>query len=53
MDPLDYEFRRRWSACLEWIGRRLLAPVHGGDQVEDRKADKSRGQNKAPTGTRP
>jgi len=53
MDPLDYEFRRRWSACLEWIGRRLLAPVHGGDQVEDRKADKSRGQSKAPTGTRP
>ncbi len=25
MDPLDPEFRRKWSACLEWIGSRLFA----------------------------
>ena len=50
MDPLDYEFRRRWSACLEWIGTRLLAPTpKSGDEIERQQADKSRGQNKAPT----
>jgi TetR/AcrR family transcriptional regulator len=27
MDPLDPEFQRKWTACLEWIGRRLLAPL--------------------------
>ncbi len=54
MDPLDYEFRRRWSACLEWIGRRLLAPSQkSGDEVERQKADKPREQNKPPTRTRP
>lgn len=53
MDPLDYEFRRRWSACLEWIGTRLLAPTpKSGDEIERQQADKSRGQNKAPTKTR-
>jgi AcrR family transcriptional regulator len=26
MDPLNPEFRRRWTACLEWIGQRLFAP---------------------------
>jgi TetR/AcrR family transcriptional regulator len=26
MDPLDPEFRRRWTACLECIGRQLFAP---------------------------
>jgi TetR/AcrR family transcriptional regulator len=25
MDALDPEFLRKWKACLEWIGRRLLA----------------------------
>src|ERR1700719_545156 len=25
MDPLDPEFQRKWSACLEWIGKRLIA----------------------------
>ena len=52
MDPLDYEFRRRWSACLEWIGRRLLAPSQKSE-VERQKADKPREQNKPPTRTRP
>ena len=26
MDPLDPEFRQRWTACLECIGRQLFAP---------------------------
>ena len=25
MDPLDLEFRQRWTASLEWIGQRLFA----------------------------
>jgi TetR/AcrR family transcriptional regulator len=33
MDPLDPEFRRKWTACLEWIGRRLFAPtIKSGDE---------------------
>jgi TetR/AcrR family transcriptional regulator len=27
MDPLDPEFQRKWSACLEWVGHRLFAPT--------------------------
>src|SRR6202166_3920189 len=26
-DPLDPEFQRKWTACLEWVGRRLFAPT--------------------------
>jgi len=26
MDPLDPEFQRKWTACLEWVGERLIAP---------------------------
>jgi len=38
MDPLDPEFRRRWSACLEWIGRRLFAPTQTNrDELERQK----------------
>ncbi len=37
MDPLDPEFRQRWTACLECIGQRLFAPaVKSGDEL-DRK----------------
>ena len=37
MDPLDPEFRRRWTACLECVGQRLFAPaVKSGDEL-DRK----------------
>jgi len=47
MDPLDPEFRRRWSACLEWIGRRLFAPTQTNrDQLERQEPDKSRAQKK-------
>jgi TetR/AcrR family transcriptional regulator len=27
MDPLDPEFRRKWTASLEWIAQRLFAPA--------------------------
>jgi TetR/AcrR family transcriptional regulator len=40
MDPLDPEFRRRWSACLEWVGRRLFAhTIKSSDQLERGKVD--------------
>jgi TetR/AcrR family transcriptional regulator len=32
MDPLDPEFQRRWSACLECIGQRLFAPALNGSE---------------------
>jgi AcrR family transcriptional regulator len=57
MDPLDPEFRRRWSACLEWVGGRILAPSESsGDQLERQKAEKaekSRGHSNPPIRTRP
>ena len=35
MDPLDPEFRRKWSTWLEWVGRRLLAPPgKSGDKID-------------------
>jgi TetR/AcrR family transcriptional regulator len=47
MDPLDPEFRRRWSACLEWIGRRLFTPTQiNRDDLAREKPDKSREQKK-------
>jgi hypothetical protein len=53
MDPLDPEFRRKWSACLEWIGRRLFAPTRkSGDAPDREKADQLAGQIKAPIKTR-
>jgi TetR/AcrR family transcriptional regulator len=40
MDPLDPEFRRKWTACLECIGQRLFAPdVASGDELEREKGD--------------
>jgi TetR/AcrR family transcriptional regulator len=53
MDPLDPEFRRKWSACLEWIGQRLLAstPLRG-DELQREKADDSTGLNRAAIETR-
>ncbi len=48
MDPLDPEFRRKWTACLEWIGRRLLAPAptHEAEPEREKKGD-SAGEPKA------
>jgi TetR/AcrR family transcriptional regulator len=40
MDPLHPEFRRKWSACLKWVGQRLLAPaLTSCDEVERENAD--------------
>ena len=39
VDPLDPEFRRKWSACLEWIGQRIFAPTIRRDDERDGKAD--------------
>jgi AcrR family transcriptional regulator len=39
MGPLDPEFRRKWSACLEWIGQRLFAPTIESSEELDGKAD--------------
>ena len=52
MDPLDPEFRRRWSACLEWIGERLFGPTRtSAEELEREKTDASSGQNKTPIKT--
>jgi AcrR family transcriptional regulator len=54
MDPLDPEFRRKWSACLEWIGQRLFAPTRKSrDGLEHGEADEPAGQVRAPIKTRP
>src|SRR5580692_6259087 len=38
MDPLDPEFRQRWTACLECIGRRLFAPdSKSGDELKGKE----------------
>src|SRR5216684_754279 len=54
MDPLDPVFRRKWSACMEWIGQRLFTrTLTRGDELEREKADDSAGQNRGPSKTRP
>ena len=52
MDPLDPEFRRKWTACLEWIGQRFLAPAltHKAEPQRE-KTDDSAGEPKAPLKT--
>ena len=38
MDPLDPEFRRKWTASLECIGRRLFSPtIKSGDEVDGKE----------------
>jgi TetR/AcrR family transcriptional regulator len=52
MDPLDPEFRRKWTACLEWIGQRLLAPALTLKAEPQReKTDDSAREPKAPRKT--
>ena len=47
MDPLDPEFRQRWTACLACIGRQLFAPDDkSGDALDHEKADNSAGKAK-------
>jgi AcrR family transcriptional regulator len=53
MDPLDPEFQRKWSACLQWIAGRLFAPtLTSGDKLGREKTDEPAGQN-APSETHP
>jgi len=49
--PLDPEFRRKWSACLEWIGRRLFAPTVGSCDELDGKADGAKARKHSPSRT--
>ena len=45
MDPLDPEFRQRWTACLECIGRQLFAPDNkSGDELEGKAKEAGEGQ---------
>jgi len=56
MDPLDPEFQRKWTACLEWIGRRLLAPPPaGGDDLGCEKTNQpsNRNERRANRASRP
>src|ERR1700735_1243146 len=39
MDPLDPEFRQRWTACLEWIGQRIFAGTNKTGDDLAREAD--------------
>jgi TetR/AcrR family transcriptional regulator len=53
MDPLDPEFRRKWSACLEWVWQRLLAPKPtSGAESEREEPDASGAQHEARIKTR-
>jgi AcrR family transcriptional regulator len=45
MDPLDPKFQRKWTACLEWVGQRLIAPVSKNGDAP--KRDKTEGAEKA------
>ena len=49
MDPLDPEFQRKWSACLEWVGRRLFGPTVKSVDALDAKADAPTKTGKRPT----
>ena len=50
LDPLDPEFQRKWSACLEWIGKRLIADTtRSGNELERELSEDSAGHTKAPT----
>ncbi len=49
MDPLDPEFQRKWSACLQCIGQRLFGPtIKSGDEL-DAKADRPTKAGKRPS----
>ncbi len=39
MDPLDPGFQRKWTACLEWVGSRLIAPAGEVRDQIDAEAD--------------
>jgi len=51
MDPLDPEFQRKWTACLEWIGRRLFGPTIKNGDEPGAKADVAATMKHSPTRT--
>ncbi|MGC2304059.1 TetR/AcrR family transcriptional regulator, partial [Candidatus Binatus sp.] len=52
MDPLDPEFRGRWTACLEWIGQRLLVPaVKSGDEPDGKEKGPVKARKQSPPRT--
>jgi AcrR family transcriptional regulator len=54
MDPHDPQFQRKWSACLEWIGKRILAPtLASGKELEGKSAEYSAAHDEPKTATRP
>ena len=43
LDPLDPEFQRKWSACLEWIGQRLFPlPIRNADALKRGKPNRAK-----------
>ena len=50
MDPLDPEFRRKWTACLEWIGQRLFAPaIKSGEELDGKADGASKARKQSPS----
>ena len=37
LDPLDSEFRRKWTICLQWVGERLQASTAASGQTLQHK----------------
>jgi TetR/AcrR family transcriptional regulator len=55
MDPLDPKFQRKWTACLEWVGRRLIGPaIKSGDAPKRDKTDGAKkGGKRSPSNAAP
>ena len=50
MGPLKPEFRRKWSACLEWIGQRLFAPtIESGEELDGKADGASKARKQSPS----
>jgi hypothetical protein len=50
--PLDPEFRRKWSACLEWIGQRLFAPtIESSEELDGKANGASKARKQSPSHT--
>jgi hypothetical protein len=51
MDPLDPEFQRKWTACLERVGRRLIAPIskNGDAPKRDKTGGAEKGGKRSPS----
>ena len=54
MGPLNPEFRRKWSACLEWIGQRLFAPtIESSEELDGKANGASKARKQSPSHPRP